>query len=179
MNVLFIAPRAKRKRAVAVETRRALADGHRVLLVAEAGTKRDGWDLDPRVEVAWLRANAIVVPERRSTALLTRRLPLGVLRRLGRGPLRGPAAKAARLWKRIVVNPLKRRRKRATEALREPYRLDRVRDALRSSAPDWLVLCEPSALELAVDFVPDFLAERPRTRTTYAYEPIGGGTDER
>ncbi|HEX2143174.1 MAG TPA: hypothetical protein VHG10_01575 [Glycomyces sp.] len=179
MNLLFVAPRASRKRAVAIETRRALDDGHRVVLVAEAGANREGWDLDPRVEVEWIGANAIFAPEARSTALLARKLPLGLLRRAGRGPLRGLADKAARRWRRTVVAPIDRRRQIATEAMREAHRLDRVRARLRATEPDWLVLSEPAAVELAVDFVPDLLAARPGTRTTYAYEPAGGGDDDR
>lgn len=179
MNLLFIAPLASRKRAVAVETRRALDDGHRVVLVAEAGVNREGWQLDPRVEVEWLNANALEAPERRSTSVFARRLPLGLLRRIGRGPLRRPADKAARRWKRTVVAPLDERRKRRTEALRDIHRLEWFQARLRATRPDWLVLCEPAAIELATEFVPELIAARPDLRTTYAYEPVKGGDDVR
>lgn len=179
MNLLFLAPAASRKRAVAAETRRAVEDGHRVVLIAEAGVGRQGWeDLDPRVEVEWLDANGLTATEPRSTAILARRLPLGLLRRVGRGPLRRPADKAARRWKRHVIRPLDRKRGTATAAMREAYQLERIRARLAKDAPDWLVVCEPKALELGVAFVPGLLAERPGTITTYAYEPARGGDDD-
>lgn len=179
MNLLFLAPLASRKRAVAVETRRALDDGHTVVLIAEAGVNREGWDLDPRVDVEWLNANALNAAETRSTALLARKIPLGLLRRVGRGPLRRPADKVARRWKRTVTTPLDQRRKHETEAMREAHRLDRVRARLRATEPDWLVLCESAAIELATEFVPDLLAARPDLRATYAYEPLEGGDGDR
>ncbi|MDA1358514.1 hypothetical protein O1R50_02710 [Glycomyces luteolus] len=177
MNLLFLAPLASRKRAVAVETRRALDDGHTVVLIAEAGVNREGWDLDPRVDVEWLSANELNAPEARSTALL--RLPLGLLRLVGRGPLRRLADKAAGRWKRHVTGPRDKRRKRETDAMREAHRLDRVRARLAAAEPDWLVLCESAAIELATEFVPDLLAARPGLRATYAYEPLPGGDVER
>jgi hypothetical protein len=140
---------------------------------------REGWDLDPRVEVEWLDANSLKAAEPRATALLARRLPLGVLRRVGRGPLRRPADQAARRWKRKVVAPLDERRKRETEAMREQHRLDRVRARVRDTEPDWVVLCESAAIELATEFVPALLEARPDTRATYAYEPIKGVDDDR
>lgn len=180
MNLLFLAPAASRKRAVAAETRRAVEDGHRVVLIAEAGIDKQGWeDLDPRVEVDWLEANALSATEPRPTAILARRLPLGLLRRIGRGPLRRPADKVARRWKRRVVQPLDRKRNTATTAMREAYQLERIRARLQEDTPDWLVVCEPKALELGVEFVPGLLDERPGTITTYAYEPARGGDDER
>lgn len=175
MNLLFLAPQASRKRAVAVETRRALADGHSVVLVAEAGIGREGWDLDPRVEVEWLQANTIAAAEPRSTAVFARKLPLGLLRRVGRGPLRGPADKAARRWKRKVVNPLDAGLKAETEAMRERHRLERVQARIAAVRPDWLVLSESAAVELAAEFVPDLLDAHPDIRTTFAYEPVPGG----
>ena len=179
MNLLFLAPQASRKRAVAIETRRALDDGHRVVLVAEAGVNREGWDLDPRVEVEWLQANTIDAAEPRATALFARKLPLGLLRRVGRGPLRKPADKAARRWKRQVTNPLDADRKRRTEALRERHRLERVQARIEAAQPDWLVLCESAAIELAAEFVPALLDAHPDTRATYAYEPLPGGDLDR
>ncbi|WP_205328269.1 hypothetical protein [Glycomyces sp. YM15] len=179
MNLLFLAPQAARKRAVAVETRRALDDGHRVVLIAEAGVNREGWDLDPRVDVEWLQANAIDAGEPRATAIFARRLPLGLLRRVGRGPLRGPADKAARRWKRKVTGPLDANRRRATEAMRERHRLERVHARVQAVQPDWLVLCESSAIELAAEFVPELLDAHPETRTTFAYEPFPGGDRDR
>lgn len=174
MNLLFLAPQASRKRAVAAETRRALDDGHTVVLIAEAGVGRDGWGLDPRVDVEWLQANTIEAPEPRATTLFARKLPLGLLRRLGRGPLRTPADKAARRWKRQVTTPLDTDRKRRTDALREQHRLERVRARLKAAQPDWLVLSESAAIELAAEFVPALLDARPDTRTTFAYEPLPG-----
>jgi hypothetical protein len=180
MKLLFLAPSSARKRAVAAETRRAVEDGHRVVLIAEAGVDKQGWeDLDPRVEVEWLEANSLTAAEPRPTELFAPRLPLGLLRRFGRGPLRRPADKAARRWKRTVVRRLDRRRNLATGAMREAYRLERIRERLRQDAPDWLVVCEPKALELGVEFMPGLFDERPETITTYAYEPARGGDDDR
>ncbi|GAA2127957.1 hypothetical protein [Glycomyces algeriensis] len=180
MNLLFLAPAASRKRAVAVETRRAVEDGHRVVLIAEAGIRRQGWeDLDPRVEVDWLDANTLSATESPALAVLARRLPLGLLRRLGRGPLRRPADKVARRWERWVVQPLDRRLRAGTTALREARQLERIRARLEYETPDWLVVCEPKALELGIEFLPALLAERPGTITTYAYEPARGGDDAR
>lgn len=179
MNLLFLAPLASRKRAVAVETRRALDDGHTVVLIAEAGVNREGWDLDPRVDVEWLSANDLNVTEARSTTLLARNLPLGLLRRVGRGPLRGLADKVAGRWKRHVIRPLDKRLKRETKAIREAHRLERVNARLQAAQPDWLVLCESAAIELATEFVPDLLAARPDLRATYAYEPLKGTDGDR
>jgi hypothetical protein len=173
VNLLFLAPLSSRKRAVAVETRRAVEDGHTVVLIAEAGVNREGWDdLDPRVDVEWLSANDLNAPEARSAPLL--RLPLGLLRIVGRGPLRGLAEKVARRWKKHVTNPIDKRRKSETDAMREAHRLDRVRARLAAAEPDWLVLSESAAIELATEFVPDLLAARPDLRATYAYEPLKG-----
>lgn len=170
MNLLYLSPLASRGRAAAAETRMAVEDGHRVTLLAEGGASLDPADLDPRVETVWLDAFALDAGEAPLTSLLARRAPLGLLRRASIGPLSTPADRAADAWKRKVLKGLDADRKRRTAALRETHRLDRVNAALAATEPDWIVLGEAAAVELAAEFLPALLAERPATRTTYAYE---------
>jgi hypothetical protein len=179
VNIVFIAPLAARTRAIEVETRRAVEDGHRVLLVAEGGPRWLDRALDARVETAWLEALPLSAEESRLTGLAARRLPLGLLRRIGRGPLRAPARRVSRAWKRRVVDRLDTRMQRETGLMRESHRLKRIRAALSRVEPDWLVLHEPSAVELGIDFVPGLLEARPQMLTSYAYEPARKDGDER
>jgi hypothetical protein len=168
VNVLFVAPRSVWRKALDYETRLALDDGHTVRVVAE---EHPGLQLDPRVEIRWISAGELHVPEPRLQGLLLRRLPLGGLRRIGRGPLRRPAKKVARRWKRVVVDPRDKERRRATEALRVERRIERISAAVAEYDADWIVLHEPQAVELAVDWLPAVLDGRPDLATTFSYEP--------
>lgn len=168
MKLLFIAPRSVWRKALALETRLALDEGHTVRVVAE---EHPGLALDPRVEVRWISAGELHTPEPRLQRLLLRRLPLGGLRRIGRGPLRRPAEKVARRWKRTVIDPRDKERRRATEALRVARRIERISAAVAEYDADWIVLCEPQAVELAVDWLPAVLDAKPGLTTTFSYEP--------
>jgi hypothetical protein len=168
MKLLFVAPRSVWRKALDIETRLALADGHTVRVIAEDHPELV---LDPRVEVSCIGANELHTPEPRLERLLLRRLPLGGLRRIGRGPLRRPAQKVARRWKRTVVDPRDKERRRATEALRVARRSERTGAAVAEWNPDWIVLHEPQAVELAVDWLPAVLDARPDVTTTFSYEP--------
>lgn len=168
MKLLFIAPRSVWRKALDTETRLALDDGHRVRVIVEDHPELV---LDPRVEVEYIGAGELHTPEPRLQGLLLRRLPLGGLRRIGRGPLRRPAGKAARRWKRTVVDPRDKERRRATEALRTARRTEKTSAAVAEWAPDWIVLHEPQAVELAVDWLPAVLDARPELTTTFSYEP--------
>jgi hypothetical protein len=168
MNLVFVAPRSVWRKALAAETRAALDDGHRVRVIAE---EHPGLALDPRIEIRWIGANELHTPEPRLQRLLLRRLPLGGLRRIGRGPLRRPAQKVARRWKRSVVDPRDKDRRRTTEALRVARRIERTAAAVGEWEPDWIVLHEPQAVELAVDWLPAVLDARPDLVTTFSYEP--------
>ncbi|MEU6858679.1 hypothetical protein AB0B28_07390 [Glycomyces sp. NPDC046736] len=165
MKLLYLAPLASRPGAAAAETRLAAEDGHRVLLLAEGGPKWEGRDLDPRIETVWLDTFSMNAAEPLLISLCRRRIPLGVLRRLGR-----PAEPLARRWRRSVVKPLDRDLSRRTAAMREAHRLARIGDTVREFAPDLLVLGEGAAIELGVHFVPELLDHRPETVTAYAYE---------
>jgi hypothetical protein len=168
VKLLFVAPRSVWRKALDIETRLALDDGHAVRVIAEDHPELV---LDPRVEVRYIGANELHTPEPRLQRLLLRRLPLGGLRRIGRGPLRRPAQKVARRWKRIVVDPRDKDRRRATEALRVERRIERISAAVAEYDADWIVLHEPQAVELAVDWLPAVLDARPDLTTTFSYEP--------
>ncbi|SDL02579.1 hypothetical protein SAMN05216298_2335 [Glycomyces sambucus] len=170
-TIVFVAPKSAWRRALATETRAAADAGHRVRLVAEEGPAWEETPLDPRVEVVWTGATAVRAPESAAVALLLNRLPLGVLRRAGRGPLRGPAARAAARWRRAVLAPLTRRRWPQTKALREAHRLAAVTAALADGDFDWIVLHEPQAVELGVHWLPALLEARPDLVTTFSFEP--------
>lgn len=171
MNIVFVAPRSAWRQALAAETRAAAADGHQVRLIAEDGPGWEEHPLDERVEIRWIGARDVQVPEPKAIEIFLRRIPLGLLRRLGRGPLRGPADRVAGKWRRAVLGPLKRRRLPGTEALRERHRIDRVGEALAEWRPDWIVLHEPQAVELGVHWLPGLLDARADLRTTFSYEP--------
>lgn len=167
MNIVFVAPKSAWRDALAAETRAAADAGHRVRVIAE------GWDgsmLDARVEVRWIGAKAVEFPESPLVRVFLRRLPLGLLRRIGRGPLRGPAERVSRKWRRTFLGPLKRRRNPRTEIMREQHRIARVRQALDDWEPDWIVLHEPLAVELGVHYLPALLDARPDLTTTFSYE---------
>lgn len=167
MNLVFVAPKSAWRDALAAETRAAADDGHQVRVIAEDWA---GSDLDARVEVRWIGAKAVEVPESPPVRVFLRRLPLGLLRRVGRGPLRGPAERVSRAWRRTFLGPLKRRRSPRTEAMRERHRIARVRQALHDWEPDWIVLHEPLAVELGVHYLPELLDARPDLKTTFSYE---------
>lgn len=171
MIVLFVAPKSTWRRALAAETRAALDAGHTVRAVAEEHPDFDLEPLDPRVEVRWTGAGDLSAPEPRLTGLLLRRIPLGTLRRIGRGPLRGPADRLARRWRRAVLDPLQRRRRSRTETRRAECRLERIRTAVADWEPDWIVLHEPAAVELGVHWLPGLLDARPGLTTSFSFEP--------
>ncbi|GAA1682940.1 hypothetical protein GCM10009830_32650 [Glycomyces endophyticus] len=177
MNVLFVAPSGARAKALATETRRAVDAGHRVLLVAEGESKLDGHELDGRVQTHWIGSSRLSYTEPRATRLFRRRLPLAVLRRVGRGPLRARARRAAKDWRERVVAPLDAEQKTRTQRMRRDRRDAVVREQVQGWAPDWVVLHEPLAVEAVAGFLPALIAERPALRTTYAFEELWDETD--
>jgi hypothetical protein len=180
MNIVFVAPLAARTRALAVETRRAADSGHRVLLISEQGSAWDGAALDERVATRWIGASGLTARESALVAFAGRKAPLGVLRRIGRGPLRGPAKRAARKWRREVVKDLDKRLKRRTGELRESLRIEQVRTGIREWDADWVVLHEPHALKVSTGFLPGMLDARPQLKTTFFFdEPAEGDADGR
>jgi hypothetical protein len=172
MNVLFVAPSGARAKALATETRRAAEAGHRVLVVAESEAKLTGHDLDGRVQTHWIGSSALKYREPLGTQFFARRLPFALLNRVGRGPLRAPARKAAKRWRTEVVDGLDQRRKQRTGELRRARRDAVVREQVRDWAPDWVVLHEPLAVEAVAAFLPSLVEERPSLRTTYAFEEL-------
>jgi len=171
VNLVFVAPRSAWRQALAAETRAAADAGHRVRVIAEDHPDWESAPIDARVEVRWIGAVDLQAPESRFVRVCLRRIPLELLRRLGRGPLRGPAGSASRRWRRMVLGPLKRRRRPQTEALRAARRLARVQEALADWEPDWIVLHEPHAIELGVRCLPPLLDARPDLVTTFSFEP--------
>lgn len=170
MIVLFVAPKSAWRQALAAETRAAADAGHEVRVVAQEHRDFTLAPLDPRVDAHWI---AVVEPGEADPLLVDlvlRRLPLGLLRLLGRGPLRGLADRAARRWRRTVLGPIERRRQPELEALREARRTEAVRAALDRWRPDWIVLHEPHAVELAVHWLPELLDARPDLVTTFSFE---------
>lgn len=179
MKILYAAPVAKRYRAIESETRRAAEDGHEVHLAA---ARRPYWDdhpLDARVTAHWLHPAGRRAPESALATALLYRLPRGLLRRLGRGPLAGPAAGALRVWNRRVTGPLDRRRKRRTAEVHFAYRRSAVLDLIAEHRYDWIVLSEPGAIDLLADDLPGLLDRRPGLRTTYTYEAFAEARDAR
>jgi hypothetical protein len=171
MNIVFVAPRGTWWQGLATETRAAADAGHRVGVVAEHHDTAAAHPLDPRVEVRWIGAQALEAREPLAADLLLNRIPLGLLRRLGRGPLRRPADRAARRLRRRVLDPRRKRRARRTEERRVRHRIACVRAVLAERDPDWIVLHEPHAVEIAAGFLPPILDERPDLVTTFSYEP--------
>ncbi|WP_026924286.1 hypothetical protein [Glycomyces arizonensis] len=170
MNVVFLAPTSRRRRALAIETARAADEGHHVLLVTERGSAWQGGGLDPRVRVHVIATAHLRATERRTTRLFGRRLPLGLLRRIGRGPLRRPADRLARKWRSTVVRRLDKRLDARTRVLREHRKTERTAEECTGWNPDWIVLCEPVALRRCAGFLPPLLDERPDVRTSYMFE---------
>lgn len=171
MTIVFLAPLSRRRRAAAVETRWALDAGHHVVLIAEGTPEWEAERLDDRVETVWLAANDLRAERSALVWFLVKRLPLGVLRRLGRGPLRPLAERVDYQWRRHAVRRLERRFKDRTAALRHAHRMERIPAILASIDPDRLVLQEPHALELAVEFLPDLLRDRPDLAVGYDFTP--------
>ncbi|RRR97683.1 hypothetical protein [Glycomyces terrestris] len=166
MTVLFVAPKSAWRRALAAETRAAADAGHRVRLLAEEHPDWELTPLDERVEVAWTGASEIRAPEPTFVAIVLRRIPLAILRRLGRGPLRGLPS----WWRRTVLGPITRRRWPQTQALREAHRRAAVEAVLAEGDFDWLVLHEPQAVELSAAALPALLEARPDLVTTFSFE---------
>jgi hypothetical protein len=177
MNVLFVAPSGARAKALATETRRAADAGHRVLLVAESEAKLAGHDLDGRVETHWIGSSEVSYTEPATTRFFRRKVPLGLLRRVGRGPFRKRARKAAKNYRATVIAGLDADKKTRTQRLRRDRRDAVVREQVQGWAPDWVVLHEPLAVEAVAGFLPALIAERPALRTTYAFEELWDETD--
>ncbi|WP_026924285.1 hypothetical protein [Glycomyces arizonensis] len=170
MKVLFVMPFAKKYRTMRTEPRLAADDGHEVHLIAEFRPHWEHHSIDPRVNVHWLRTHKLFASSSTLVTWTLCRLPRGVLRRLRRGPLARPAAKALRAWNRKVVKRIERRRKRREGELRQRHRVAVLRSLMAAHDFDWLVLPEPSAIDLLADDLPGLLERRPDLRTTYAYE---------
>ncbi|MEU6246330.1 hypothetical protein [Glycomyces sp. NPDC047010] len=168
---MFVAPKSAWRQALAAESRAAADAGHAVSVIAEESPEWDATPIDPRVQVRWTGSSRISAPEPKATALFLRKIPLGALRVVGRGPLRGPADGLSRWWRRTVLGPLKRRRWPETKRLREAHRRTAVAAAVAEAEFDWLVLHEPQAVELGVDWLPRLLDERPELVTTFSFEP--------
>lgn len=168
MTVVFLAPLAQRRRAAAVETRRAVEAGHRVVLIAEQVPDWADDPIDERVETVWLHAL-----DRRSKdcalRFLVERLPLGLVRRCGRGPLRPLGDKVARKWRRIAVEPYDRRRRRRDKERCDAHRRAVVPAAVAEAGPDRLILLEPPAIELAAELLPHLLQSRPDLQVAFAF----------
>lgn len=170
MKVLFVMPFAKKYRTMRTEPRLAADDGHEVHLIAEFRPHWEHHAIDPRVHVHWLRTEQRLAPRSKLVTWTLCRLPRGVLRRLRRGPLARPAGKALRAWNRKVVKRLERRRKRRNHELRQRHRVAALRALTAAHDFDWLVLPEPSAIDLLADDLTGLLERRPDLRTTYCYE---------
>jgi hypothetical protein len=171
VNIVFVAPKSAWRQALAAETRAAADDGHRVCVIAEENPDWESNPIDGRVEVRWTGASELSAPEPLFVNVFLRRLPLGLLRRIGRGPLRGPADRLTRAWRRRVLGRLKKRRWPLTDRMRTARRIDSVREALADWQPDWIVLHEPQAIELGVHYLPEILDARTDLVTTFSYEP--------
>ncbi|PRY58905.1 hypothetical protein [Glycomyces artemisiae] len=179
MRIVFVAPKSAWRQALAAESRAAADAGHAVRVVAEENPDWDLTPLDERVEVRWTGATKVSAPEPAFIAVFLRKIPLGVLRAVGRGPLHGPADRLSRWWRRTVLGPLKRRRWPETKRLREAHRRDAVAAAVAAGDFDWLVLHEPQAVELGVHWLPRLLDERPELVTTFSFEPRAEAARER
>jgi hypothetical protein len=169
MTIVFLAPLAQRRRAAAVETGLAAAAGHRVVLITEQVPEWADEPIDERVEIVWLRALDLRAKDPRWRRLLVQRLPIGLVRLVGRGPLRPLGDKAARKWRRVAVDPFERRLRRRDKDRADAYRRERVPAALAAAGPDRLILLEPPAIELAAELLPGLLQSRPDLRVAFAY----------
>jgi hypothetical protein len=169
MTVVFLAPLAQRRRAAAVETRRAVEAGHRVVLIAEQVPDWADDPIDERVETVWLHALDLRRRDSRTASFFAERLPLGLVRLFGRGPLRPLGDKVARKWRRIAVDPLDRRRRRRDKERSDAYRRGIVPEAVAEAGPDRLILLEPPAIELAAELLPHLLQTRPDLQVAFAF----------
>lgn len=95
MHVLFLALGASRKQAAADESAQVVTDGGRAVVLIEAGKPWAQTHFDPAVEVVELSTVEIARPLVRLEGFALYRVPRGLFRVAGRGPLRAKVRKAA------------------------------------------------------------------------------------
>lgn len=147
MRVLFLAAEGMRRRAVAVESARVVAEGGRAVVVVGREKTWDDTDFAPGVELVVRAGLDLRSPARSMEWLLLFHLPRKVYRTVGRGPLRRPVSAMGRLHERIalsvqrgVVLPLHRRRYKDGPHVLHSSSFDVIVVADAVSMPDALTL---------------------------------------
>ncbi len=109
MHVLFLALGASRKQAAVDESAQVVADGGRAVVLIDTRRPWQQAEFDPAVEVVELsRVEAARLPVRLEQLVLFR-LPRGLFRTAGRGPLREKVRRVAGRYEARVADPVHRR----------------------------------------------------------------------
>jgi len=168
MRVLFLAADGTRRRAVADESARVVAEGGRaVVVIGKEKTWRDT-DFAPGVELVVRAGLDLRSPARSMEWLLLFRLPRKVYRTVGRGPLRGPVSAMGRLHERValsmqrgVVLPLHRRRYKDGP-------IDGGKHILHGSSFDVIVVADSASMPDALKLLAGAKADEVRPEVAYS-----------
>lgn len=160
MRVLFLALGATRRRAVAEESARVVAEGGDAVVLL--GQPWAGERLDPRVRLVDLgELTARSRPVRWAQALLVR-LPRRAARLVGRGRLRRPVQRAWQVYERRVASPAHRRL--VLPASRRWWRGRVLRREIAARGPfDLIVIADPLSMPEAARLVRRGAAGSPRS----------------
>lgn len=170
MRIAFLALSTKSQRGVEAHAATASADGHRVVVYVHGVTRWERAVFPAGTEVVHIASGFEPAREGRLTRLLVRRVPLGVLRRLGRGPLRPPCERLSGAWRYHVVRRIDRRRKRRN-AHRRRDAIDRaLLREFASRTPDRLVLVDGGSVAVAARILPRTPPAMREVAIMYGYE---------
>lgn len=172
MKVLFLAVGATRRRAVAAESARVVAEGGRAVVVIGKEKAWHDTDFAPGVDVVVRAGLDLRSPARSVEWLLLFRLPRKVYRTVARGPLRGPVSAMGRLHERValsmqrgVVLPLHRRR------FKDGPR-DDGKHVLHGSSFDLIVAADAASIPDALKLLAGASADEVRPRVAYSLEHV-------
>ncbi|HEU5128870.1 MAG TPA: hypothetical protein VFU12_12850 [Glycomyces sp.] len=170
MRIAFLALSTKAQRRIEVHAAAAAADGHDTEVYVHGLARWAEAVFPAEVRVTHIAADFKPRGERRLARLFVRRLPLGLLRRLGRGPLRAPCKRLAGAWKFHVIKKLDARRKRDNaRARRETIDAELTR-VLAERAPDRLILVDGGSTAVAARILPQCPPGVRDVAIMYGYE---------
>ena len=173
MKVAIIAPGRYNRTAMVQESNRAAADGHRVLAVVGDRDPLCDPDFTEDVEIRYNETGSVRTPAHAGARFWLSKAPMGLLKRLQRGPARRPVRKVRRAYKRHVVDRLNRRLKPAEQRLRRALYARYVADQVSAWDPDLVVLMNTEAIAVADEFLGWLEDRRPGAVVSYSYaEPV-------
>lgn len=170
MRIAFLALSTKAQRRIEVHAAAAAADGHDTEVYVHGVARWAEAVFPAEVRLTHIAADFKPRGEKRLARLFVRRLPLGLLRRLGRGPLRRPCKRLAGAWKFHVVKKIDARRKRDNARARRETIDGELARVLAERAPDRLVLVDGGSTAVAARLLPQCPPGVRDVEIMYGYE---------